>query len=259
MTGAIFGEGWAVAGESAKPAWVQIEEQLTERIEAGRLAAGERLPPERELAEYLSVSRMTVRQALASLAARGLVERGVGRGTFVRETGTVTHDLTRFTGFTGQVERSGLRAGSEVIEARACPAPETVADALGLDAGAPMLRIERVRSGGGLAMTLEDTWLPADRFPGLLERDLGGSIYELMGEHYDLAPVSATERLEPVAARAHDAQHLGVAEGAPLMLVERTSYAADGTPVEFARDRHRGDRARFVIRVAPDDLRARGR
>lgn len=259
MTGAIFGEGWAVAGDSAKPAWVQIEEQLTERIEAGRLSPGERIPPERELAEYLSVSRMTVRQALASLAARGLVERGVGRGTFVRESGTVTHDLTRFTGFTGQVERSGLQAGSEVIEARECPAPDTVADALALETGTPMLRIERVRSGGGRAMTLEDTWLPAQRFPGLLERDLGGSIYRLMGEHYDLAPVSATERLEPVAARQHDAQHLGVAEGAPLMLVERTSYAADGTPVEFARDRHRGDRARFVIRVAPDDLRARAR
>jgi GntR family transcriptional regulator len=108
-------------------------------------------------------------------------------------------------------------------------------------------------------MTLEDTWLPAERFPGLLERDLGGSIYRLMHEHYALAPVSATERLEPVAARAHDARHLGVDEGAPLMLVERTSFAADGTPVEFARDRHRGDRARFVIRVAPEDLRARAR
>jgi GntR family transcriptional regulator len=259
MTGTIFGEGWAVAGDSAKPAWVQIEEQLTERIEAGRLAPGERIPPERELAEHLAVSRMTVRQALASLAARGLVERGVGRGTFVRESGTVTHDLTRFTGFTGQVERSGLRAGAQVIEASRRPAPETVAEALGLEPEAPALRIERVRSGGGRAMTLEDTWLPAERFSGLLERDLGGSIYALMEEHYGLAPVSATERLEPVAARAHDAEHLGVAEGAPLMLVERTAYAADGTPVEFARDRHRGDRARFVIRVAPDDLRARAR
>ena len=121
MTGAIFGEGWAVAGESAKPAWVQIEEQLTERIEAGRLAPGERIPPERELAEHLSVSRMTVRQALASLAARGLVERGVGRGTFVRESGTVTHDLTRFTGFTGQVERSGLAGGGAGDRGHALP------------------------------------------------------------------------------------------------------------------------------------------
>ena len=259
MTGAIFGEGWAVAGESAKPAWVQIEEQLTERIEAGRLAPGERIPPERELAEHLSVSRMTVRQALASLAARGLVERGVGRGTFVRESGTVTHDLTRFTGFTGQVERSGLEAGAQLLGATRCPAPDTVAEALGLEPEARALRIERIRLGGGRAMTLEDTWLPEERFPGLLDRDLDGSLYALMEQHYGLAPVSATERLEPVAARVHDAQHLGVAEGAPLMLVERTSYAADGTPVEFARDRHRGDRARFVIRVAPDDLRARAR
>ena len=39
-------------------------------------------------------------------------------------------------------------------------------------------------------------------------------------------------------------------EGSPLMLVERVAYAADGTPVEWARDRHRGDRARFVVEVA---------
>jgi DNA-binding GntR family transcriptional regulator len=68
----------------AEPAWAQIEAQLAERIESGGLQAGERLPPERELARSLGVSRMTVRQALGALARRGLVERGVGRGTFVR-------------------------------------------------------------------------------------------------------------------------------------------------------------------------------
>ena len=74
-----------------------------------------------------------------------------------------------------------------------------------------------------------------------------------MREVYGLGPVSAVERLEPVAARPHDAQALGVKEGCPLMLVERTAYAAAGLPVEFARDRHRGDRARFVVRVVPDE------
>ena len=38
------------------------------------------------------------------------------------------------------------------------------------------------------------------------------------------------------------------------MLVERTAYAADDTPVEFAHDRVRGDRARFVVRVSADAL-----
>ena len=106
-------------------------------------------------------------------------------------------------------------------------------------------------------MTLEDSWLPAARFPGLLDRDLTGSLYALMRVEYDLGPVSARERLEPVAARSYEADALEVAEGSPLMLVERVAYAADGTPVEFARDRHRGDAARFVIRVVPDELLAR--
>ena len=80
-----------------------------------------------------------------------------------------------------------------------------------------------------------------------------------MREHYELAPVSATDRLEPVAARPHEAAALGVPEGSPLMLVERVAFAADGSAVELARDRHRGDRARFVIHVVPDGLFARAR
>jgi len=75
-----------------------------------------------------------------------------------------------------------------------------------------------------------------------------------MRDRYGLGPVTATERLEPMAARSYEADALGVEEGAPLMLVERVAYAADGTAVEFARDCHRGDRARFVIRVVPDEL-----
>ncbi len=252
----IFGGRWTVAERSPKPAWVQIEEQLGDRIESGGLTPGERLPPERDLAEALHVSRMTVRQALASLAARGMVERGVGRGTFVRELAPVVHDLTRVAGFTEEVERQGLEAGARIIEAAECRAPDQVATALGLEAGAAVVRLERVRLGSERPMTLEDSWLPAARFPGLLDRDLTGSVYALMRVEYGLGPVTATERLEPIAARSYEAEALEVAEGSPLMLVERIAYAADGTPVEFARDRHRGDAARFVIRVVPDELLA---
>jgi GntR family transcriptional regulator len=253
----IFGGRWTVATRSAKPAWVQIEEQLADRIESGALGPGERLPPERDLADSLSVSRMTVRQALASLAARGLVERGVGRGTFVRDAAKVVHDLSRVAGFTEEVERQGLEVGARILEAAECPAPEHVADALGLEPGEPVVRLERVRLGDGLPMTLEDSYVPAARFPGLLDQDLTGSLYALMRDRYALGPVTATERLEPVAARTYEAEALGVEEGSPLMFVERVAYAADGTAVEFARDRHRGDRARFLVRVVPDELLGR--
>jgi GntR family transcriptional regulator len=251
----IFGRRWSVRPRSPKPAWVQIEEQIADRIRSGALAGGERLPPERELAEALDVSRITVRQALASLAARGLVERGVGRGTYVRRGAPVVHDLARVSGFTEEAARQGLEAGARILGARERRAPGHVARALALAPGARAVRLERVRLAGVRPVALEDTWLPAARFPGLLGEDLSGSLYALMRERYGLVPVSATERLEAVAARVLDADALGVAVGTPLMQVERIAFAADGSAVEFARDRHRSDRARFVIHV---DVRARG-
>ncbi len=254
----LFGDRWAPAERAPKPTWSQIEEQLADRIASGALPHGERLPPERELAGALRVSRMTVRQALASLAARGLVERGVGRGTFVRARPKLDHDLSRVRSFTEEVERQGLAAGAEILTAGEQRAPEPVARALAVDPGAPMVRLERVRSADGLPLALEDSWLPCERFPGLLAHDLTGSLYALMRDAYDLAPVEAVERLEPVGARAHEARALGVPEGSPLMLVERTAYAAGGVAVEFATDRHRGDRARFVVRVLPGGAEGEG-
>jgi GntR family transcriptional regulator len=237
--------------------WAQIEERLAERIEGGHLGVGERLPPERELAEWLGVSRMTVRQALGALAARGLLERGVGRGTFVRAPGKVVHDLSGALGFTERLGRQGIAAGARVVSAGEDRAPEAVAAALELEPGAPALRIQRVRSAEGRPLALEDSWLPAARFPGLLERDLAGSLYALMRDGYGLEPAEAVERLEPIVARAPEAALLEVPEGAPLMLVERTARTSGGVAVEFARDRHRGDRSRFVVHTLPVAAHAR--
>ena len=252
-----LGPRWPLRPRSRTPVWAQIEERLAARMDTGDLAAGERLPPERELAEWLGVSRMTVRQALGALAARGLVERGVGRGTFVRAPGKVVHDLGGALGFTERLGRQGIAAGAEVVSTGEEAAPGAVADALELEPGAATLRIQRVRSAAGRPLALEDSWLPAVRFPGLLERDLGGSLYALMRDGYGLEPTEAVERLEPVVARAHEARLLGLPEGAPLMLVERLARAPGGVAVEFARDRHRGDRSRFVVHTLPVAAHAR--
>lgn len=68
----------------APPVARQVVEYLRRAIDAGRLAAGARLPPIRDLARDLGVNRETVADAYRQLAALGLTESGVGRGTFVR-------------------------------------------------------------------------------------------------------------------------------------------------------------------------------
>ena len=68
---------------SAKPLYIQIREQLRQRIVSGALKSGDRLEPSRELAKRLDVHRTTVGNAYAELEAEGLIQGTVGRGTFV--------------------------------------------------------------------------------------------------------------------------------------------------------------------------------
>lgn len=62
----------------------EVARQLQELIQRGTLRIGQRLPPERELAQRFQVSRATLRQALSELRSSGLVDSRVGEGTFVR-------------------------------------------------------------------------------------------------------------------------------------------------------------------------------
>src|SRR5438045_9272250 len=64
----------------------QIADQLRALIERGEFAVGTRLPPERDLAVQLGVSRPSVREALIALEVEGLVEVRMGSGIYVRHS-----------------------------------------------------------------------------------------------------------------------------------------------------------------------------
>jgi GntR family transcriptional regulator len=233
------------------PLHLAIAEKLSAGIRSGSLEPGTRLPPERQLAESLGVSRMTVRQALGALERQGLVRRVVGRGggTFVREPEAERHP-TGSTGLSAELRRQGLADGTEVVSVDVAPSRRRVAAALGLEPQEPIVVVVRLRLAAGKPLAVERSTLPAKLFPDIEDVDLCGSLYDLMGDGYGLRPVRAVEQLEVVPARASDARALGVREGTPLLLVERTAYAADGTPVEFARDRFRSDRTRLAAETA---------
>jgi DNA-binding FadR family transcriptional regulator len=63
----------------------EIVRQIRSLIAGGELKSGDRLPPERDLAEKFSVSRASVREALRALGSMGLIEIRAGEGTFVKE------------------------------------------------------------------------------------------------------------------------------------------------------------------------------
>jgi len=233
----------------------QIEQWLMDEITQGQIATGDRLPGERALAAALRVSRMTLRQALDGLARRGVLIRLPGRmgGAFVAEP-KIDCDLTGLAGFTEQMRRAHRRAGAEVLSARTIAADQEVAVALRIPVGAAVHELVRVRSADGTPLAMERSWLPAEHLADLLDHPLTGSIYDLLADHFGLAPHTAVEFLESVSADAADAAALGVPRGTALMSVERVAQSVAGLPVEFARDVYRADRVRLMVRT---DVRSR--
>jgi len=227
-----------------------VRRVLTERISAGHLRPGQRLGAERALASDLGVSRATLRQALAVLAETGVVRRvpGRGGGTFVSQD-KIERDTSRVVGVPALLRSQGVVAGTRVISAGLSGAEEAAARALGIQRGDLVIDLVRIRLAVGSPFSLEHARFPARRFPGLLEMPLGGSVYELLEEHFGAEPTDAVERIEVVLASPDEAAILDVEPGAPLMAITRTTTDPDGEPIEFSRDLFRADRTRIVVRT----------
>jgi GntR family transcriptional regulator len=240
---------------SLGPTALAARDRLLDRLRAGQPGPGERLGAERELAERLGVSRSTIRAALADLERRGAIRRSRGRGggIFVAER-KVERDLTSLAGLPAYLRRQGFQSDARVLSTATVEADAETAAALALSPDGLVLEVVRVRLADGEPISLERALFPAERFPDLLDRSLGGSLYELLETQYGLVPGEAEERIEVVAAGAAEARLLGLRRGAPLLGVARTAWDADGRAFERSHDLFRADRARIVVRAraAPD-------
>ena len=153
-----------------------------ERLLAALPGPGERLGAERELAERLGVSRSTIRAALGDLERGGVIRRtrGRGGGIFVAER-KVERDLTSLAGLPAYLRRSGFQSDARVLSTATVEA----------DAGRGARRWSS-RRARSCSRSCACAWptasrsrssarcFPAERFPGLLDRSLGGSLYELL-------------------------------------------------------------------------------
>lgn len=236
--------------EAIGPAAEEVRRRLLDQIGRGQLRPGERLGAERDLATGLGVSRSTVRAALATLEAEGVVRRvpGRGGGTFVHQR-KVDRDLSQVVGVPALLREQGMTAGSRIVSTGMVAADESAREALGLGSGAYVFDVVRIRLADGTPISLEHVRLPADRFPGLLDQPLGGSLYELLQERYGTAPGEAVEHIEVVPAGEDEASILGLEAGAPLLSISRTTRDRDGAPFELSHDLFRADRTTITVRT----------
>lgn len=192
------------------------------------------------------MSRMTARQALTTLQQEGYVYRDGRRGTFVAEPRV---ELA-IGSFSDEVARRGRQPGARVLTAESRVPSALVRDELGLEIGEQVHLIRRVRLADDEPLAIESTYLPRVLCPDLLELPLSGSLWALLREHFGVVVARAEATVEAVALDQFESEHLGMPEGAPGVLLTRTTTDAAGTPIEFARDVYRGDRASFRVQAS---------
>jgi GntR family transcriptional regulator len=234
---------------AAVPLYYQLKTIISDDIVSGALAPGSQLPGEHELCAIHDVSRTVVRQALSELMHEGLIERQQGRGTFVSAPKVSEGLIRRLTGLHQDVAERGQQLTSHVLGFQQVPAMGPVAQRLELDAGEPVWELRRLRLVDDVPWVDVVTHLPVERVPDLDRHDLSGSasLYGVVRSEYGLEIATAVRRVEATLADDGDSALLGLAPGAPVVMLTSLGFTADGRPLEYFVARHRGDQSAFEV------------
>ncbi len=218
------------------PLYRQIKSLMLQALDSGEWRPGEAIPSETELAVRFGVSQGTVRKAIDEMAAENLLLRRQGKGTFV-----ASHDDPRaFFRFLRLEANSGevQPTRSVPLECWRAKAGPEAARVLGIQLADPIIIVRRLLEFGARPVVVDEIYLPGDAFPGLtleLLQEWQGSLYSLFESHFGVRMVRAEERLRAVAADRSSAELLRVAEGSPLLSVERVSFSYGDRPMEWRR------------------------
>jgi len=229
------------------PAYHQIVKDMLDRITANEWKMNARLPSEPKLAEAYSVSRVTIRQAMAELEKRQIIVRHQGRGAFlIGQPQPFVENLNLPS--VGQVPDPSTRNASTLIELRVDDnPPQYVVDAFKSDAkNFPLIYLCRVFAKKNFPIGLNHAWFPSGRVPGFVEDGLvHESVTATLRERYGYDITRVDNIIEATKANANDAFLLEVSYDDPLLKIQSSHYTNEDILIQFSNTLWVGDLTRF--------------
>lgn len=236
-----------VGSRGSGPLYIRLAREIEKLIAAQWLAPGQALPPERELAEGLSLARVTVRNAYKLLLESGGIEVRRGSGTFVANRPVhIEQPLWDLSSFSQDMKLRGMVPGATVLGSNFRTPSSEEALLFGVGRQDMMLALDRLRLADGMLVAVERAVVPRQLIGG---EPIGeGSLYDALARHGH-RPVRAMQKLTAMIFEPLEAELLGVQPGAACLLIERVSRSADNKVVEHTRSHYRGDIYDFVAEL----------
>lgn len=222
---------------------------LRDEIVRGTYSASGVLPKEESLCERFGVSRITVRRALADLAAQGLVERRHGLGTFVLQDRLPLMRPRPSLSLIDSLRQTAAETQVQVLQVEQIEAPLDVAALLHLAPGEKAVHALRLRSMSGTPVMLSDAWVPARLGKQVTAASLRKqALYEiLLAQGVKLGRVIqeiTAEVSDPVRAKLMQTE-----VGAPLLKIVRLMHDLDARPVQYITVTMTPERSRILMDI----------
>jgi len=229
----------------------RIADTLEREIHDGSFEDGDRLPGEVDLAKRFEVSRTTIRQALADLGRKGLIETRVGSGSYITFDG---RELDERRGWAYGLRNAGLEVVSRVIQFGAV---EDAALAERLSTGSQFIALDRLRLlNGHRPISLERSRIPLDdRTRPLLDIDFSRTSLDRALRDVGSVGHTSEDEIEVRGLSTADAALLDRSIGEPFLLSRRVIKSSDDGVVEYVASLLDAEHFRFRIKVHLRQLR----
>lgn len=207
-----------------------------------------------ELCARFQVSRMTARQAVKELVDEGYLSRERGVGTFLNREKVLERPVTRAG---ERLSFSGSPFTLVVRKFERSPLSVSVAKQLGLQAGDMALHVVRIRRARGIAVSVDERWIPIGTATGLKRSDIAStSLVKWLGARYPLA--GADMQFEGGLASSATARELCIAAGEPVLIRYLTYKDTQGIARMTGHSIHRSDIMRYSVNIQLHDSRDGG-
>ena len=236
------------SGNSHRPRFLQIADDIRVSIARSELNEHEGLPSERNLAEQFGVSRMTARRALEALESEGLIYSEDRRGRFVSPP-RLRYNISDMVSFVADAQEKQSDLTIDVIHVGAVEADAWLSKLLEQPVGTKVYEYTRLFHSGGHAIFIETECVIADRFPDFLEQDLHQSTTRILESVYETQSRTGDIFIRMRGVHADEANLLSIATSHPVIELEQVIRDQTGTPFCFGRQVWRGELAEFSARA----------
>ncbi len=226
--------------------YVQLYDIMKKKIEAKEWSFGFKIPNEQELCDDYNVSRTTVRSAILELVRQGYLTRQQGRGTFVSKK-IESDKLTMFTTFGELMLDEEMNVSTDVLAQTIMMPVDDLTDNLNISEEKHIIFIKRLRKVDHRPILIQETYVPFQTCPPLLEEDVQNhSLFELLEKKYGIHITGVRNYFTITNLNEGDGELLDLPENSPALLLSQHFFSREDQ-IMYMRSIKRPDDFVFFI------------